>query len=184
MSFMQPQVCRRTWIEVDTPDGTIVLPGDLFTSAGIAMLHKASINDVSIAGPLLKDYIPCDIDDVEAIEVKEGWGARLSAPGYMDCTEWSVYETEKKAWTVLIDEYPEAFTWTVELTADDDAGTAHIYMASDAAGKAMKEAVQSLGGANLERDGAFVYAALPSDEDGRNAIRTELDDAGFETEEG
>jgi len=33
----------------------------------------------------------------EVIEVREGWGARLSAPGYMDATSWGVYDSEDEA---------------------------------------------------------------------------------------
>jgi hypothetical protein len=34
-------------------------------------------------------------DDV--IETFFGYGVRLSAPGYLDCTEWEVFETEAEA---------------------------------------------------------------------------------------
>ena len=27
----------------------------------------------------------------------KGYGARLSAPGYLDCTEWTVFDTEEEA---------------------------------------------------------------------------------------
>jgi len=44
-------------------------------------------------------------NDVEMIERVEGYGARLSARGYMDATEWSVHETEAEAAQALIDMY-------------------------------------------------------------------------------
>ena len=34
-------------------------------------------------------------------------GARLSAPGYLDCTEWSVFDTEQEAEEYLDENYPE-----------------------------------------------------------------------------
>ena len=33
------------------------------------------------------------------------WGARLSAPGYLDCTEWCVFDTEAEAAQYLLDTY-------------------------------------------------------------------------------
>ena len=34
-------------------------------------------------------YIPGDADVVESCDAGKGWYWRLSAPGYLDCTEWS-----------------------------------------------------------------------------------------------
>ena len=36
-----------------------------------------------------------------------GYGARLSAPGYLDCTEWAVFETEDEAREYLEEMYPD-----------------------------------------------------------------------------
>jgi len=48
-------------------------------------------------------YIPEDNhDDVENIF---GYGARLSAAGYMDSTEWCVFKTEREALQYLLDTY-------------------------------------------------------------------------------
>lgn len=33
-----------------------------------------------------------------------GYGARFSAPGYMDCTDWNVFETEEEAEQYFEDE--------------------------------------------------------------------------------
>lgn len=33
----------------------------------------------------------------ELIEARFGYGVRLSAPGYLDCTEWEVFDTEAEA---------------------------------------------------------------------------------------
>ncbi len=48
-------------------------------------------------------------------EMRTGWGAQMSAPGYMDQTEWDVFDTEQEAWDHLKEhyrspeEYPEYF---------------------------------------------------------------------------
>ena len=34
-----------------------------------------------------------------------GYGARLSAPGYLDCTDWAVFDTEDEAVEYLAEEY-------------------------------------------------------------------------------
>ncbi len=36
-------------------------------------------------------------DDLESITLKTAWGARYSAPGYLDCTDWCLGETEDEA---------------------------------------------------------------------------------------
>jgi len=35
----------------------------------------------------------------------EGYGARLSAPGYLDCTEWAVFDTVAQAEQYLEEMY-------------------------------------------------------------------------------
>lgn len=45
------------------------------------------------------------LDDVETVF---GWSARLSAPGYLDCTDWTgVFETEEEAVAALDEMYPD-----------------------------------------------------------------------------
>lgn len=45
-------------------------------------------------------------EDIYDIEVQSGWFSRLSADGYMDCTEWSgPYENERIAIEEICDLY-------------------------------------------------------------------------------
>jgi hypothetical protein len=38
--------------------------------------------------------------------LEQGWYARLSAPGYLDCTDWSgPYESERDALQAVMEEY-------------------------------------------------------------------------------
>jgi hypothetical protein len=46
---------------------------------------------------------PLDTDTT--LNAKAGWLARLSAPGYMDCTDWTAHETEQDAIDYLIETY-------------------------------------------------------------------------------
>lgn len=36
-------------------------------------------------------------DDLQEVSVKTAWGARYSAPGYLDCTDWVMGDTEEEA---------------------------------------------------------------------------------------
>ena len=76
MSFMQPQIVLGYWQEY-------------------------SINGECFVG-FNGDDIP---DGAEAVAIRQGHGARLSAPGYMDCTEWTVFDTEADAAQYLLDTY-------------------------------------------------------------------------------
>ena len=94
MSFMQPRVEEGMFFEVDTSWGGEVVPADV---VGRFCLTKASA---------LSDYLsgkPLDPD--EEIPVQHGWLARMSAPGYMDCTDWSAFKSEYEAWAYLVENY-------------------------------------------------------------------------------
>ena len=52
---------------------------------------------------LLHPY--CDNTSAWSVTYIKGYGARLSAPGYMDCTEWAVFDTEEEAQEYLVESY-------------------------------------------------------------------------------
>lgn len=52
----------------------------------------------------MSNYCEGTIQEWETIR---GYGARLSAPGYLDCTEWTVFETEQEALDYLEEMYEE-----------------------------------------------------------------------------
>jgi hypothetical protein len=73
---------KTQWIRINnTIEGDILLPAD--------------------CEDLVADY-EADTDDIERVE---GHGARLSMPGYMDCTEWTVFDTREEAAQYLLDTY-------------------------------------------------------------------------------
>ena len=86
MSFMQPHTLHATWLEYAHADGSF----DLVTEADSS-----------------------DLDSDRLSSRATGWCARLSAPGYMDCTEWcGPYRTEAEAIKALVDMFdlcPECF---------------------------------------------------------------------------
>lgn len=177
--FMQPQVVKDDVLVVETDDGTVYIPA----SEARGLMTQARTSSPEEMNSAVAEFLDLDTDAVLDVSIEKGkFLARASAPGYMDKTDWSMFDTEIEAWEYLIDMDASLFTWTVELTADaEEGGTAHIYMDSDAAAKAMQDAVSSLGGSKVERDGNFVYVGLTGNGE---EVMQELQDMGFDTEEG
>jgi hypothetical protein len=87
MAFMQPQITDKArWLKGEGLDGgTHYAPDDVFSKVQFA-----------------KDVLGYDEDRIdyelcETIETITGWGVRLSAPGYMDCTDWEVFTDHDEA---------------------------------------------------------------------------------------
>src|SRR5579872_758188 len=97
MAFMEHEVTFGDWIEVDGPCGTGFIPAELCGDVPEYHGDRQPIPDS------LRDY--CENRECWEIKKREGWGARLSAPGYMDCTEWSVFDSETEARSHLTEMY-------------------------------------------------------------------------------
>lgn len=93
MSFMVPDIRETDYYKVDTTHGLEFVPADLVG-------RDAMRND-------LLPYCEGDIlSHDDAIEyVPRGYLARLSAPGYLDCTSWTAYESRDEAETALEELY-------------------------------------------------------------------------------
>lgn len=98
MPHMQPFIEQGEWYLIDGPAGTEYIPCDI---VGHVQPYNGQ-GSIDIPGDLA-DY--CENKTCWQIEKVEGFGARLSAPGYLDCTEWSVFETEEEAKTYLAETY-------------------------------------------------------------------------------
>jgi len=86
--FMVPQYEQGFWYEIETSCGGVAIPADLVgNSPSPADFH---------------DYIEGEYASHEKVE---GVGARLSAPGYMDCTEWAVFGSLDEAKQHIEDTY-------------------------------------------------------------------------------
>lgn len=97
MAFMQAQMTdKQTWHEIDGPQGTSFYPGDVFSLAQA------------------KD----DYGTHWAAATVKGYGVRASAPGYMDCTDWEVYDNESDAY----DRFCELDAELREESEEDDLG--------------------------------------------------------------
>lgn len=86
MAFMEPQVTRKMrWLQVNTRnEGIVNYPASDFTAEFVADMHDVESNEV---------------------ETVEGYGARMSAPGYLDCTEWAVFDSADEAEAYLREYY-------------------------------------------------------------------------------
>lgn len=104
--FMMPQIVQDKWAIVDTCEGIYCIS---ITECGEPSAWQGSTVDFGIClanvASYYADYIPCSVDDVTEISQRTGYGARLSASGYMDCTEWTVFDTEMEAIEFLIETY-------------------------------------------------------------------------------
>src|SRR5579859_6022313 len=77
MPFMQAEITEsRQWAKSETPEGTCFIPIEYYF---------AELGDLT--------------------EIVTGFGARLSAPGYLDCTDWVVFPTEEEAKRHLMEMY-------------------------------------------------------------------------------
>lgn len=82
MSFMIAQLTeRQEWYMVDGQFGTEYIPYELVMDD----LDSLTDYSVQVGHP------------GTTIQIVSGYGVRLSAPGYLDCTEWEVYDEPEDA---------------------------------------------------------------------------------------
>ena len=92
--FMSPVVEHGKWIAIDGSDGITLVPADVIGDIGPEDNHDANV---------YQDYYEGKVYSVEELT---GYAARLSASGYMDCTEWmGVYDTAEEAARELVEAY-------------------------------------------------------------------------------
>jgi squalene cyclase len=107
MSFMQQEIFETDWIEIGTTHGTYFVPAD-YLSYVVDYLKDESIEDVlemdAVRRDLLQYTEAYKPEHILSVELRHGFGTRMSAPGYLDCTEWSVFDTEAEA-AAYLEEY-------------------------------------------------------------------------------
>ena len=87
---MKPQITElQKWVQIDGTEGVVNVPIEL-----LPQFEHMSNPELSTVNPGLDQYYNGEIWEVDIVE---GHGARLSMPGYMDCTEWSVYDSVEEA---------------------------------------------------------------------------------------
>lgn len=112
--FMVPVIeYGDAWIIETKHGGSFIVParvegidehakdGQVYTSASIHGHEHAPCLSV------FEDYMPEGVSgNIESATVRRGvFLARMSAPGYMDCTEWELHESADEAARSLIENY-------------------------------------------------------------------------------
>lgn len=102
--FMQPEIVEGLWIRIETMIGTWFIPEDIaprtasdFADAVAEGLHHVDEVCATLACDVLEFTEATDANHIQEVERIEGFGARLSASGFLECTDWSVFETEEEA---------------------------------------------------------------------------------------
>ena len=85
--FMKPQIFKTHYWEVDGDSGTTIVPVDV-CDADPKMDNAAQIK-------LMSSYY--EGFEISNMERKNGWLYRLSAPGYMDATEYEAFPSYREA---------------------------------------------------------------------------------------
>lgn len=97
MPHMMPQIMKETWMEIDGPEGTEYIPLDEWAKKKVND-HFSALESGNKDHPFVKWLTERTINAYfYTHRVFDGFGARLSAPGYMDCTEWCAFDTEEEA---------------------------------------------------------------------------------------
>ncbi len=99
MSHMQMQIVKDSFFRIETTEGTEVVPSHV---CGRTTPTDAFCFPAYLDGGLLVTQ------EDESIECEEGFVARMSAPGYLDCTSWSAHKSEAEAVAFLERMYGDA----------------------------------------------------------------------------
>ena len=101
MSHMEPYAEYMTCYHVETENGTEVVPEEV--CGYLSAEKRQAAREVGLCSQLQPYLSGSNILD---LEVREGFYARLSANGYLDCTEWiGPFDSEDEAFQALDDEY-------------------------------------------------------------------------------
>jgi len=87
---MNKQIVYDRWVIVDTTHGIVCIPQEY-----VGKTTQPTAKDVAA-------YIEGQFISAEIID---GYGARLSMPGYLDCTEWVVFQSKEEATQYLSEMY-------------------------------------------------------------------------------
>lgn len=100
MPFMQPEITPRGrhWV-IDTADGVWAVPFSLVDPPPfLANDESMSANDLGEHWiNALATFVGARTHRWNSLEIRVGYCARMSAPGYLDCTEWTFHTTLREA---------------------------------------------------------------------------------------
>lgn len=98
--FMAPEIRHDEWLLVDGMNGIEIIPSNLVA------WRPDPETDYETVPAEISDYVMTQ--HCTDITCKTGWSARLSASGYMDCTDWiGVFPTREQAESYLVEMYDD-----------------------------------------------------------------------------
>lgn len=83
------------WYKIETDMGIWYVDVTTPTMSRQEILDAWDNEDADVIEHMLQYTEGTDI--IDDITIIKGYGVRLSAPGYIDCTDWDVYLTEEEA---------------------------------------------------------------------------------------
>lgn len=100
MSFMQPEIWQESYYSLETNHGPEIIPVDVCGT----LSPCGHIEDEDVCQDCLRDHFGdyTEGDKIYSAELTDGWLYRLSAPGYMDCTDTGSADTEAEAISELL----------------------------------------------------------------------------------
>lgn len=102
MGFMEREIVKGDWYEIDGHCGIAYVPVDI---VGSIMIGDAEDLDRETM-ERINDFYEGGSGAVWRVDILNGqYGARLSAPGYLDCTEWCVFASRLEAEAYLDEAY-------------------------------------------------------------------------------
>lgn len=95
VSFLSPEVYQDRAYSVETSEGTYIVPMSVCGDLRCRGVHEKGSRRFEELSASLRDYVGRGIESIEALP--SGYVGRLSASGYLDCTEWAYYRTMREA---------------------------------------------------------------------------------------
>lgn len=116
---MRPEIYEGIAYLVETEVGTETVPADIVTLA-IGAGEGIDADDARFAAACdaLSTYL--EGSEIDRIDCVSGVLARLSEPGYLDATPWSVYDSRAEALAGLIDLYCDGERFHVDTWFERD----------------------------------------------------------------
>lgn len=106
MAFMQTEITDlQIWVEIDGTQGITAVPFDILSMSQVNAVTETryDVSELTL-NEELGDYYE---GRIHSVSLRQGYGARLSASGYLDCTEWSVFDSVREAQKYMEEYYPE-----------------------------------------------------------------------------
>jgi len=119
--FMTPEIIKDRWLCADGPQGTEYVPLSVWARNEIDDIIKSYQKEGAEKDPAIVNNLSKYTENSEfwSLRVIDGYGARLSASGYLDCTEWSVFDTEQEARVHIEQQYEVCSSCGADFAEDD-----------------------------------------------------------------